>query len=190
MSPSPSLASLLASSPSLDLPCSKHAAPALLLCLPSSLASLLSRLLLLLLPAPKPRRLLLVGGYLYKFDPSTSALKGTPIPLGSVSASPSPHPLSSVPCARLRVSSPSASKTRYYSFASAEDLSLFLSTLAARKAEQIKRDMGHSRVEDPSWKRADARAGQLVSRKGRIAGMLSRREREGGDFEETVGLLR
>ena len=186
MPPSSHYSQLLLSSPSAHITATKlPTLPYLLSLLPLSLLSLLTSLFC---SAPRRRELMIVGGYVYKFDAGSRELRGTPVPLASASASLSKSPFDpSVPTLLLVTSTPFSTKSRHYILPSPSDYTFFLSTLSSRRAENVKRTMGHTQVDSDDWIRADRIAEGLEKRRNRIKEMVGRKE--GGDLEETRGLL-
>ena len=177
--------SLKGSSPSLSIIATQLPTPPMFFsCLPAFLVSLLAPFIL---SAPKDRELLLVGGYLYKFEKGPAKkLCGTPIPLRSLNAE--VQVTTGTSSLHLTITSSTTTKHRYYQLPNEDDYDFFIATVRERKVENIKREMGHTEVETEGWKRADRAASSLVKRKGRIDEMARKKDRD--SYEETEGLLR
>jgi hypothetical protein len=135
--------------------------------------------------------LVIVGGYLYKFDDITKGMKGTPVHLKDVQVSAVDDDDGGGGEKLLRVTTTGTlghPKTRLYRTGCHEDITLAINTFNERRYEAVKRDMGHSRVPaNEAWEKEDRKAMGLVKRKGRIEEMV--RDKEEGEWER-VGLLK
>lgn len=177
-----SATSMLNASPSQTGPALKLHVPVFYTLLPAFLQRFLSYCFKFLAPSWKPRYLIQLGSYLYKFsDESSKAPKGSPLPvqevdvylmedLADVQGIDDYHGLSPEDgnteytyfcVATMR-------KRHYYAVTSKEEAQVWVNTLVQARQEAITRSMGHAKNQPYPYQYFDDLAQSLVQSKDRI----------------------
>ena len=193
---------LLAASPVHSSPAMKIHVPAVYSFLPATVQWLLSRFCpKSLSPQWKPRYLIALGEYIYRFkDENGSSPKGTPIPAimtdirllsnDDIDGADFNILLEMLPVgyeAIFEISS--IGKTQYFAVQSREEATLWVNTLRQMRQDAISRSMGHTHGSPypPKWKSFDASAKRLSDKKTRIKNKLEEMNRKEQEMQSLGG---
>ena len=175
-----SATSMLQASPSQAGPAMKLHIPILFTILPSFLQILIKYCLKSLAPKWKPRYLIQIGSYLYKFsDEGSRVPKGSPLPVEDLdvyllddlhNGVDGVHHFDSLSVADYQgfFCVATLRKRQYFAVPTAEDATVWVNTLRQARQDAITRRMGHARDQPYPFKYFDSLATSMVKSKDRI----------------------